>query len=563
MCRAPRSARVRTAVTRFETAGAIVAGAGVRKKSFAPAQSLELPESELGDLLGRRLEQGNGVAGVLAEHIGDAQPAHGDGAVVVPGQPRVLRALQPVLVAEEEVRDLLKAAESEERERLAEDQVQHAAVARLGGETIGVGGRLGERPHRLLVGIAPRRAVGKAAQVLHASHFHRSRGELPPEGLGDGRAVDLDEGAICAGTGAVDHAGKQTLARARLALNEDGREAPRVRLALQQPPDLCPDGLDSRTVADQLGQKVHETYRLPAVERYNRIPLQTARGCHLDCEFCAASKIFGGYKRKPVETVTSELREIKRHVPHPFLELADDNTFVDKRWSRDLVKALGTAEVHWFTETDVSLADDPELLDLLAGSGCRQVLIGLESPSAASLQGIEAHDWKARRHDRYRRAINEIQRRGITVNGCFIVGFDNDTPDIFEHVERFVKKSGLMEVQVTVLTPFPGTALYHRLRAEGRLLRERYWERCTLFDVNFVPKKMSGGELVHPRPGGLRPAARAVRPERRPPAGVATLRSRARRLRLVLALLDGLPGCPRGLHLPRARRARRRRTRGA
>lgn len=236
-------------------------------------------------------------------------------------------------------------------------------------------------------------------------------------------------------------------------------------------------------------------YDLLDFDRYNRIPIQTARGCHLDCEFCAASKIFGGYKRKPVENVVRELREITRHTAHPFIELADDNTFVDKRWSRDLVRAIGAAEVHWFTETDVSLAEDPELLDLLAQSGCRQVLIGFESPSAASLQGIEAHDWKARRHDRYRRAIDEIQRRGITVNGCFIVGLDNDTPDIFQQIERFVKDSGLMEVQITVLTPFPGTALYHRLRAEGRLLRERYWERCTLFDVNFVPKKMTVEEL--------------------------------------------------------------------
>jgi radical SAM superfamily enzyme YgiQ (UPF0313 family) len=147
--------------------------------------------------------------------------------------------------------------------------------------------------------------------------------------------------------------------------------------------------------------------------------------------------------------------------------------------------------VHWFTETDVSVADDAELLDLLGRSGCRQVLIGFESPRAVSLQGLEAQDWKARRHDSYRRAIDALQGRGVSVDGCFIVGLDQDTPDIFEEIERFVTSSGLMEVQVTVLTPFPGTALYRRLRAEGRLLRESDWTRCTLFDVNFVPKRMS------------------------------------------------------------------------
>jgi len=230
-------------------------------------------------------------------------------------------------------------------------------------------------------------------------------------------------------------------------------------------------------------------------ERYNRIPVQTSRGCPLDCEFCAASKIFGAYKRKPVDRVVNEIRTIKRHLPHPFIELADDNTFVNKAWARRLVRAIAEEEVHWFTETDVSVADDPELLDLLGHSGCRQVLIGFESPSGEALRDIEAHVWMARRHDGYRRAIDAIQDRGVTVNGCFILGLDHDTPDTFEEIERFVKSSGLMEVQVTVLTPFPGTALYRRLKAEGRLLRESYWDRCTLFDVNFMPARMSVEEL--------------------------------------------------------------------
>jgi radical SAM superfamily enzyme YgiQ (UPF0313 family) len=236
-------------------------------------------------------------------------------------------------------------------------------------------------------------------------------------------------------------------------------------------------------------------YDLLDVSRYNRIPVQSSRGCPLDCEFCAASKIFGGYKRAPVARVVRDIRAVKQVFPRPFLELADDNTFVHKPWSRELVRAIAAEDVHWFTETDVSIADDPELMDLLAESGCRQVLIGLESPRRASLDGIDAANWKARHHDRYRRAIDALQQRGVTVNGCFIVGLDADTPDVFEEIERFVKTSGLLEVQVTVLTPFPGTALHRRLKGEGRLLRETYWERCTLFDVNFVPQRMTVQEL--------------------------------------------------------------------
>jgi radical SAM superfamily enzyme YgiQ (UPF0313 family) len=81
------------------------------------------------------------------------------------------------------------------------------------------------------------------------------------------------------------------------------------------------------------------------------------------------------------------------------------------------------------------------------------------------------------------------------VNGCFILGLDNHTPDVFPAILEFVRRSGLAEVQFTVLTPFPGTPLYHRLKAEGRLLSDRFWDACTLFDVNYRPKQMSVREL--------------------------------------------------------------------
>jgi radical SAM superfamily enzyme YgiQ (UPF0313 family) len=100
-----------------------------------------------------------------------------------------------------------------------------------------------------------------------------------------------------------------------------------------------------------------------------------------------------------------------------------------------------------------------------------------------------------RQLERYKSAIDRIQSHGITVNGCFILGLDGDTRDIFDDVLRFVRESNLYEVQITLMTPFPGTPLYHRLKQEGRLLREGAWELCTLFDVNFVPNKMNVEEL--------------------------------------------------------------------
>jgi len=233
------------------------------------------------------------------------------------------------------------------------------------------------------------------------------------------------------------------------------------------------------------------------IERYNRLTVQTQRGCPWRCEFCASSiTLTPCYKVKPVERVIAEIREIKRLWAHPFIEFADDNSFADRRHSRELLRALAPERIHWFSECDISIADDPELLDLMRESGCRELLIGLESPSPSGIDGVEQRrNWKRTRFDRYRDDIGRIQARGIAVNGCFVLGLDGDGPGVFDAVEAFVRESGQFDVQITVMTPFPGTPLYERLRREGRLLEEGAWERCSLFDVNFRPLRMSAAEL--------------------------------------------------------------------
>ncbi len=182
-------------------------------------------------------------------------------------------------------------------------------------------------------------------------------------------------------------------------------------------------------------------------------------------------------------------------VDRPFLEFADDNTFVNKKWGKALLREMVPLDLQWFTETDISVAADPELLDLMARAGCRQILIGLESPTAEGLSGLDPHDWKAKRFEDYLSAISRIQAAGISVNGTFVLGLDTQTTSVFQDLRDFVRASKLLEVQLTVQTPFPGTPLYERLKRDGRLLTERYWDRCTLFDVNFRPKNMTVDEL--------------------------------------------------------------------
>jgi len=230
---------------------------------------------------------------------------------------------------------------------------------------------------------------------------------------------------------------------------------------------------------------------------YNRYTVQATRGCPWRCEFCASTVMLQApYRRRPVDQVVRDIAFIEELHPEAFIEFADDNTFVDKPWGRALCRALIPLKVKWFTETDISVADDAELLDLMHQAGCRQVLIGLENPSAGPLAGLEQRaDRKARWAPHYAEAVRSIQGHGVTVNTCFILGLDGCTTDVFDEILRFVEEVNPYDVQITLLTPFPGTPLYERLLREGRVLQPGAWHLSTLFDVNYRPTGMTPQEL--------------------------------------------------------------------
>ena len=239
-------------------------------------------------------------------------------------------------------------------------------------------------------------------------------------------------------------------------------------------------------------------FELLSPERYTRFTVQTQRGCPLSCSFCASSiRLSPTFRVKPVEKVIAEIQMLKTlSNGSPFIEFADDNTFSHRRHARELMKAVAKEEIRWFTETDLSIADDPELLQMIREAGCAEVLIGFESPDVEILNGIETKtNWKAKRADRYLKAIETIQSHGIAVNGCFVLGLDGQTPASFDAVAHFVERSGLFDVQITYLTPFPGTPMHRQLTEEGRILVEGAHERCTLFDINFQPSHMTVEQL--------------------------------------------------------------------
>jgi radical SAM superfamily enzyme YgiQ (UPF0313 family) len=245
-----------------------------------------------------------------------------------------------------------------------------------------------------------------------------------------------------------------------------------------------------------------EQARMPAFElldinRYNRLTVQTSRGCPLRCEFCASSVLLTDrYKQKPVRKVLDEIDRIRSMWRRPFIEFADDNALVNKRYWKELLTELKRLRLRWFAETDLSVYEDDELLSLMRDSGCAQVLVGLESPVETGLDGLELKaNWKAKRWPQYVEAVRRIQAHGVRVTGCFVLGLDGHTPEVFDEVYEFARRAELFDVQITLLTPFPGTPLYERLKREDRLLDASAWETCTLFDVNYRPQPMTRHEL--------------------------------------------------------------------
>ena len=247
-----------------------------------------------------------------------------------------------------------------------------------------------------------------------------------------------------------------------------------------------------------MAQSPLPAYDLLQVDKYNRLTVQTSRGCPLKCEFCASSILLTSkYKQKPIELVLRDIDAIKAIWRRPFIEFADDNSFCNRRYWRELLPELAKRKVRWFTESDISIGTDSELLKMMRQAGCFEVLIGLESPDESGLAGVELKsDWKRRRWHQYRECVQNIQAHGIAVNGCFVLGLDNHDTGIFDAVAKAAEEMELFDVQITVQTPFPGTPLYDRLKRDQRLIDAEAWEKCTLFDVNFVPARMTPDELT-------------------------------------------------------------------
>jgi len=216
--------------------------------------------------------------------------------------------------------------------------------------------------------------------------------------------------------------------------------------------------------------------------------LQTTRGCPFRCDFCSVTQFFGNtYRFRPVEDVVAEVRELKERFNARFIAFVDDNIVGNPKHAKELFRALIPLHIKWGSQGSLTMARDNELLDLAAKSGCVSMFVGIESLSEDSLK---AANKKFNKVADYETSIRKIHDRGIMINAGFIFGFDTDDEGVFERTVRFVQKNRIALPTYHILTPLPGTHLFDRFKAEGRIF-DYDWSKYNSGNAVFYPKLMS------------------------------------------------------------------------
>ncbi len=224
--------------------------------------------------------------------------------------------------------------------------------------------------------------------------------------------------------------------------------------------------------------------------------IETTRGCPFNCEFCSVTSSFGGkFRNRPVDDVEREIQNMKpfpgRFTWQNLVFFNDDNIISNKRHARELLTRMIPYKLDWLGQTSVDMAQDDEMLALCRKSGCMGLLVGFESLSAETLKSVSKG---VNKPQQYLEVVKRMHDHGIGVKGSFIFGFDTDDEGVFERTLEFAAKAKIDVVYYSILTPYPGTALYEKMVAEGRII-DYDWDHYNTHNVVFQPKLMTPEKL--------------------------------------------------------------------
>ncbi|MCE5299335.1 MAG: B12-binding domain-containing radical SAM protein [Spirochaetia bacterium] len=233
--------------------------------------------------------------------------------------------------------------------------------------------------------------------------------------------------------------------------------------------------------------------------KYASMAMQISRGCPFDCEFCDIIVMNGRVPRvKTPQQVINEMDALYEYGWRGSLFIVDDNFIGNKVKVKEILKAIGVwmraknRPFTLYTEASINLADDAKLMKLMQEANFNSVFVGIETPSEEAL--LSCGKVQNAGKDLSEK-VRILQRNGLQVQAGFILGFDTDTPKIFDEMIKFIQKSGIVTAMVGLLNALPETKLYKRLQESGRLLKMPTGGNNTDFSVNFMPK-MDPGILV-------------------------------------------------------------------
>jgi len=240
-------------------------------------------------------------------------------------------------------------------------------------------------------------------------------------------------------------------------------------------------------------------WELIDMRHYSSMNIQYSRGCPFDCEFCNITSLYGRVPRtKDSGQLIAELEKIYSLGWREGVFFVDDNFIGNKKKLKEkilpsLIQWMGERKYPFYfsTEASINLADDEELMRMMARAEFITVFVGIETPHEESL--IECAKAQNRNRDLIA-SVKKIQDFGLEVQAGFIVGFDQDPASIFEKMITFIQESGIVTAMVGLLNAPRGTKLYERLVTENRLLKTVTGDNTDL-SMNFVPK-MSYEKLI-------------------------------------------------------------------